>query len=170
MHLLIAFGAALAAILYFLIRARYAVREVRELDRDTKMLQHRARNGIERLIGSPLSRIRDPRLAATILMIQLVRTGSPITAAERSTIHANMRDRMQVEDTEAMFRRAFGYTRERAFFSIFAEELGPLLRSKLDAQERADLLDMLSEVASAYGEASKLQAGSLVRMRKILDR
>lgn len=56
MHLLIAFGAILAAILYFVIRARYAVREVRELDRDTKMLQHRAKNGLERLIGSPLAR------------------------------------------------------------------------------------------------------------------
>lgn len=170
MHLLIAFGAILAAILYFVIRARYAVREVRELDRDTKMLQHRAKNGLERLIGSPLSRVRDPRLAATILMIQLVRTGSPITAAERQAIHANMRDRMQVDDPERMFRRAFGYTRERAFFSVFAEELGPLLRSKLNEQERGDLVDMLAEVANAYGEASELQAGSLVRMRKILDR
>lgn len=103
-------------------------------------------------------------------MIQLVRTGSPITAAERQAIHTNMRDRMQVEDPERMFRRAFGYTRERAFFSVFAEELGPLLRSKLKGKERADLVEMLAEVANAYGEASELQAGSLVRMRKILER
>ncbi|MBX9934089.1 MAG: TerB family tellurite resistance protein [Methylobacterium sp.] len=157
-----------AAVLFFVIRAHGTVQSLREVDRDTKGLQARAKSTLQDIIGTPLRRVRDVRLAAVILMIQLVRTGSPITAAEKASILSFMEDPLEIEQVTAFYDRAWGYTEHRRPFSLVADELLPLLREKLTEPERLHLVEMLSAVASAHSPASDLQGEALVRLKRRL--
>ncbi|MFM9942227.1 MAG: TerB family tellurite resistance protein [Hyphomicrobiaceae bacterium] len=170
MHIIIGLLALAAGILFFVLRANSAVKAARELDRDTKGLQRRFKHGMQSLIGTPLGRVGDARLAATILMIQLVRTGTPVTAAEKTKILELMDDPLGIKDASAMFEKAWGYTEPRAFFSGYVDELLPLLRDRLNEPERQQLVAMLTDVANAYGEASELQREAIVRLEKRLLR
>ncbi len=120
------------------------------------------------LFGSRLERVSDPRLAATILMLQLVRTGSPITAAEKTAIMELMEDPLGIANIEAIFVRAWSYTDGSRFFSPVADDLVPMLRRKLTLQERLDLVEMLRKVAGAYGEPSDLQLEAINRLKRRL--
>ncbi|MBJ7968254.1 hypothetical protein JDS84_33160, partial [Bacillus cereus] len=77
MPILIILAAVVASVVIWLLRAHYAVKQLQEIDKDTKGLQRRAKSTFESIIGTPLQRVNDVRLAAVILMIQIVRTGSP---------------------------------------------------------------------------------------------
>lgn len=168
MHILLLFVAVIGGILFWILRAHGTVKHLREVDRDTKGLQRRAKSAIEGIIGTPLGRVRDPRLAAAILMIQLVRTGSPVTAAEKTQILELMESPLAVENVSAMFERAWGYTQARQPFSIVADELLPVLRESLTEPERQQLLDMLARVAGAHSAPSELQREALVRLKRRL--
>ena len=165
---LVALLAVLGGIFYLVWRANNAVKSVKELDRDTKGLQRHVRNTAENLIGTKLRRVQDPRLAATILMLQLVRTGSPVTAAEKTKIMELMEDPLRIANIEAIFVRAWSYTEQNRAFSPIADELVPLLRHKLTPDERLELIDMLRKVANAYNEASELQIEAMNRLKRRL--
>ena len=168
MPVLLGLLAIVGAILYWVIRAHSTVRAVQDINRDTKGLQSRVKYGLQSLIGTPLQRVRDPRLAAVILMVQLVRTGSPVTEAEEAKIMELMKHPLQIEDPPAMFGRAWDYTQARRPFSTAADELLPLLRNRLSDDERRELIEMLRQVASAYGEPSELQDEAIVRLKRRL--
>lgn len=121
-----------------------------------------------RLFGSRLERVTDTRLAATILMLQLVRTGSPITAAEKTAIMELMEDPLGIANIETIFVRAWGYTDGSRFFSPVADDLVPMLRRRLTPEERLQLVDMLRAVAGAYGEPSELQLEAIARLKRRL--
>lgn len=127
-----------------------------------------ARPGENGSLTARLRRVNDPRLAATVLMIQLVRTGTPVTAAERGRIRALMDEPLGIDAVDATFARAFDLTTDGRAFSVAADALLPLLRRRLDAAERATLIDMLGEVAGAYGEPSELQQDNIARLRRSL--
>ncbi len=120
------------------------------------------------LFGNRLERVADPRLAATILMLQLVRTGAPITAAEKTTIMELMEDPLGIANIEAIFVRAWSYTDGGRVFTPIADDLVPMLRRKLTQQERLDLVEMLRKVAGAYGEPSDLQLEAINRLKRRL--
>ena len=120
------------------------------------------------LFGSRLEHVSDPRLAATILMLQLVRTGSPITAAEKTAIMELMESPLGIANIEAIFVRAWSYTDGSRIFSPVADDLVPMLRRKLTLQERLDLIEMLRVVAGAYGETSELQIEAINRLKRRL--
>lgn len=160
--------ALLGAILFWVLRAHGTVKQLQEIDRDTKGLQRRAKGAFQDLFGTPLSRVRDVRLAATILMIQIVRTGSPVTATEKTQILECMEDPLAIENVSAMFERAWGYTQARRPFSLVMDELLPLLRDRLTEAERLQLVDMLSKVAGAHSAPGELQREALVRLKRRL--
>ena len=85
------------AVLYFLVRANNTAKDVREPGRDTKGSQRRIGSGLQRLIGTPLERVNDQRLGAVILMIQLVRTDSPVTAQAKTQFRELMETRSGAE-------------------------------------------------------------------------
>ncbi len=160
--------AILSAVLYWIWRANYAVQTIKTLDRDTKGLQRQARWTGRAVLGTAIERIQDPRLAATILMIQLVRSNSRITAAEKTQIMELMEDPLRVANIERIFVRGWGYTEQNHAFSRIAEDLTPMLRRKLDRDERRQLIGMLTKVAGAYSEPSDLQTESLDRFNRHL--
>ena len=168
MPVILGFFALLATAMFFVLRAHGTVKAVKELDRDTKGLQRRAGGIVESLIGTPLARVRDPRLAACILMIQLVRSGSPVTAQEKTAIMEQMEGSLGIQNVSAMFEQAWGYTTPRTFFSNVSDQLLPLLRERLDQGERMQLVDMLGKVAGAYGEPGELQLEGIARLKRRL--
>jgi uncharacterized tellurite resistance protein B-like protein len=120
------------------------------------------------LARRPLHQLQDVRLAAVILMIQLVRTGAPLTAAEKSVIYELMADPLKVEDRLAMFELAWQMTDRGRVFSPVADDLTPLLIDRLTVDERLEFIGMLTKVANAYGEASDLQREAIVRLKRRL--
>lgn len=160
--------AVLGGILFWVLRVHGTVRALSEVDRDTKGLQGRARSVLHDIFGTPLGRVRDVRLAATILMIQLVRTGSPVTAAEKTQILELMEDPLEIETISSMFERAWGYTQARRPFSLAADELLPLLREVLTEPERGQLVEMLNKVAGAHSSPSDLQREAVARLKRRL--
>jgi uncharacterized tellurite resistance protein B-like protein len=166
MPALILAAALLGGALFWILRAHGTVRQLREVDRDTKGLQRRAKSVLEDIIGTPLGRVRDVRLAATILMIQLVRTGSPVTAAEKTQILELMEDPLGIENVSAAFERAWDYTQARRPFSLVADELLPLLRESLTDQERKQFIEMLGKVAGAHSSPSELQREAIARLKR----
>ncbi len=168
MPILLLVIAVLGGILFWILRVHGTVKHLQEVDRDTKGLQSRAKSALESIIGTPLGRVRDVRLAAVILMIQIVRTGSPVTAAEKTQILDFMEEPLKIESPSAFFERAWGYTQARHPFSLVADELLPLLRESLSERERLDFLDMLTKVAGAHSAPSELQREAIVRLRRRL--
>ena len=136
MPIFIAIAGLAAAALFWVLRAHNTVKAVKELDADTKGVQRQIAGGLQTIFGSRLERVRDPRLAAAILMIQLVRTGSPVTAQEKTAILEALGDELKAADPSALFARAWDYTTPRLFFSRVSDELTPLLRDKLDLSEK----------------------------------
>lgn len=120
------------------------------------------------LVRRSLHKIADVRLAAVILMIQLVRTGAPLTAAEKNAIYDLMTTPLEVEDRQAMFELAWQHTDSGRVFSPVADDLTPLLIARLTPSERLDFIAMLDRVANAYGEASDLQREAIVRLKRRL--
>ncbi|GJD94397.1 TerB family tellurite resistance protein [Methylobacterium iners] len=165
---IIALLGIIGGIVFWIIRAHSAAQALGEVNRDTKGLQRRAKSALQDIIGTPLRGVRDVRLAAVILMIQLVRTGSPVTAAEKTQILEFMEDPLEVEAISTMFERAWGYTEPRRPFSLVADELLPLLRDQLTEPERLQFVEMLSKVASAHSAPSELQREAIVRLRRRL--
>lgn len=168
MPIVLGLAAIVGGLLFWLYRLNHAVDTVRELDGKTQGLQRHARNAGLTIFGTRLQRVTDPRLAATILMLQLVRTGAPVTAAEKTRIMEIMESELHVTKIEAMFVRAWGYTEQNRVFSPIADELVPLLRSRLTEAEGDDLVGMLTRVANAYSEASELQLAAIARLRRAL--
>ena len=168
MPILIIFAAIIASVLFWLLRAHYAVKQLKEIDQDTKGLQRKAKSAFENIIGTPLQRVNDVRLAAVILMIQIVRTGSPITASEKTRILELMENPLEIQTISATFERAWRYTQERRPFSLVADPLLPLFREKLTGEERVQLVEMLTKVASAHSAPSELQREALVRLKRRL--
>lgn len=168
MAIILALAGIVAAIIYFVIRANSTAQALREVDRDTKGLQHRAKATLRGIVGTPLSRVRDVRLAAVILMIQLVRTGSPVTATEKAQIEDFMRNPLEIEGVAAFYEKAWGYTEHRRPFSLVADELLLLLRDALTEPERLRLVEMLDAVAGAHAPPSELQREAMVRLKRRL--
>ena len=171
MPVLVALAALIGTVTYLIWRAHYAVqtvKAVKDIDRNTQGLQRHARNAGLTMFGSRLGRVQDPRLAATILMLQLVRTGAPVTAAEKTQIMELMENPLQISNIETIFVRAWSYTEQNRVFSPIADELVPVLRNKLTPDERLQLIDMLKTVSTAYGDASELQIEAINRLKRRL--
>ncbi|MFC3220771.1 TerB family tellurite resistance protein [Tianweitania populi] len=168
MHLLIAFLGIIAAIIFFVIRAHTVYGAAKEINQDTKGLQRRAKQKFQDFRGTKLSRIRDPQLAAAILLIQLIRTEAPVTAQEKTAILDCLRDPLLAADPQALFEQAWTYTENRAFFSMVSDELLPVLKISLNDAEKHELVAMLTKVAGAYNGIGELQQSSISRLKKTL--
>jgi len=157
----------IVGVTFWIMRKRPAAKAVRKINQDADELQRPISLGLPDT-KTPLRRVRDPRLAAVILMIQLVRTGSPVTAAEKAKIMELMEHPLQIKNIPGMFQKAWTYTEPRRPFSLAADELQPLLRKSLNDDECTELLDMLRQVAGAYSEPGELQAEAIVRLKRRL--
>lgn len=160
--------AVVGAILFWILRASMAVRAVRELDEDTRGVRRRIKHAMQDMVGTPLGRVNDPRLAAAILMIQLVRAEGHMVAEEKTAILDVLEMKLGVSEPGALFEKAWSYTHAGHAFSSFADELLPLLQRQLTFEECRDLLAMLQRIADAEASPSELQSEAITRLRKRL--
>jgi uncharacterized tellurite resistance protein B-like protein len=160
--------AMLGAIAFWILRARNAVSAVRELDHDTRGMRRRIRHAIQDFRAGSLRRINDPRLAATILMIQIVRAEGHMTADEKTRILSLMETKLGLSPPQPIFEKAWAATQANRPFSLFCDDLLPLLRDRLTPEERDDLIDMLHGVSGADTPATELQGEAVTRLRKRL--
>jgi hypothetical protein len=126
------------------------------------------RSGPRIFVHDSLRDIDDVRLAAVVLMIQLVRTSTSLTAAGRNLIHDLMADPLGVENRPAMFEQAWRLTDRGRVFSPMADDLVPLFVHRLTLAERLDFIDMLTRVARTGGEPSDLQVEAVARLKRRL--
>ncbi|SDN18945.1 hypothetical protein SAMN05216360_106210 [Methylobacterium phyllostachyos] len=168
MPLIIVLIGITVAILFWILRVRGTVKTLRDVDRDIRGPQRRVGSAFEDIAGTPLERVRDPRLAATILMIQLVRTGSPLTASEKTQILEFMETPLEIARISASFEWAWTYTQARLPFARVADPLVPLLRRTLTPAERTELIAMLNQVAGAHSAPSQLQREGISHLRRKL--
>jgi hypothetical protein len=103
--ILIAVVGILAAILFWILRAQHTVQHLNAVDRDTGRLQREPRSVLEDVFGTSPERVHDVRLAARIRMIQIVRTGSPVTASEKTQILEFMETPLGIDAMSAAFER-----------------------------------------------------------------
>lgn len=100
-----------------------------------------AGHAVEREVARPRARgalghVDDVRLAAVVLMIQLVRTSTTLTAAGRALIYDFMADPLEVEGRQAMFEEAWRLTERGRVFWPMANDLVPLFMTHLTLDER----------------------------------
>ena len=120
------------------------------------------------LVEPELGRLRqidDTRFAVAILMLQIVRTGSPVTGAERARMLQFLADPLQVGDPAAMLDKAMGQAAVRRAFHLTAGAVLPLLRRRLTRDEQEALLAMLNAVAGVHNPPSARQGAALARFR-----
>ncbi|KQP54179.1 hypothetical protein [Methylobacterium sp. Leaf108] len=150
------------------LRTQRTAQDPRASSEDGGPLPQRGRPTLLSVAATPLEGVRDVRLAAVILMIQLVRTGDSVSAAETARILALMRAPLEIEAVADTYERAFGYTDPHRPFSLVADPLLPLFREALTEAERLQFVEMLASVAEAEAPASDLQREALVRLKRRL--
>ncbi len=101
-------------------------------------------------------------------MIQRVRTGSPLTAREKTRILGFMETPLELERISAIFERAWTYTQARLPFSQVSDQIVSLLRETLTPPERAQPIEMPTEVAGAHSAPGALQREGIARLRRKL--
>lgn len=107
------------------------------------------------MFGTSLERVHDVRLAVLIRMIQIVRTGSPVTASEKTQILEFMETSLGIDAMSAAFERLAIHAGASAFLPG-CRPVDSLLPRHLTVAERADLSDMVTSVAGAYSAPSAL--------------
>ena len=114
-----------------------------------------------RLTDETIRAIEDPAVAAAALLIALASGRGPVGPAAQCAIRNEMRDVMIVPNVEETFnfaRRVADHVKDpddlvRRFSRLWMDRLRPF--------ERAELYDMASRVAGAYGGPTDEQAGCL---------
>ena len=166
---LIALLAMLAGIIFWVWRRRYAATGIKDVHQDTNAPRRRARDAADAVLGTRLRRrIEDPAFAATVLMLQLLRGGSHVTAAEKKRVIGFMEEPLRIADVEATYANAWALTDPTRALGPVADDLVPVLRRTLERREQLDLVDMLKAVANAYGEASAAQSEAIDQFRRRL--
>lgn len=92
--------------------------------------------------------IRDPELAAAILLIQAVRSEAPLTTDDKTRIVDLLGGVLHVANPTHLYERAFSYTVRRHKFGAYASELGPLLVDSLPLAQRAEIIGMVREITT----------------------
>ena len=160
-------GLALVSGLIWLLRRQGGRPDMRRLERELDGRGPAPRAEPEP-VGTDLAGVKDSRFAAAVLLIQIARTGTLVTGAERSCILALMGQPLGVAKPLDMYAAALECTAPRRPLEVPAAVLLPLLRAKLDRGERLQLVDMLIEVANAYIDASALQLAQIELLKQRL--
>ena len=107
----------------------------------------------------PREELTDPREVATVLMLETAKCGGEITATQKQTISNIMQREFSVSEGEAaeMMAAVTYLTRDVPDVeNILVRLLKPI--HHMSNQDKRDLIQMMSDVASTDGEADPYQA------------
>lgn len=172
MHIVLGILAAVGVIAFWIMRANQAAQASRELGEAVGDASGAVRRFFwrRRTQVDPIKQIEDPRLAATAMMCALAQSDSLLTDRERQVILEQMAHYLEVggQAAEEMFAEARWLTKEMRDLDTFLRRLAAPVNQLCSAEEKAQLLEMLSAVADAEGVVSELQQEAIRRLRDSL--
>ncbi len=117
--------------------------------------------------------IETPVEAATVLMIMMARAGESrrIDDAERDTIEAQLTANMQLsaDNADGMIRQMDSLTHDIVLPESSITPMTKLLRQYIDREEARDLVEMLTQVASASDAVDTNQKEFLRQFKEGFD-
>lgn len=159
MHIIAIIVSIFGGLIYFIIRAgrvAQAGRELGELAGDALGAARRAKFR-RSATQSPLEHLSDPREAAVALMVAVARTEGDLTVAQSQTIERMATDRLGFDDSSEILAHARWLTHDLVDPGHVVHRVMPLLVQKCDDEQRADIVSMLTEVASVGGDPAPIQ-------------
>lgn len=119
---------------------------------------------------NPIDLVEDPREAASILMVAVAQADGPISDRERDAIRTQMQTRFgaTLQQSIELLARAQWMAREGVDAAEVMRRLKPLIERTCDTQHRRELIEMLSEVASADGQHDATTVFDIHRYSKAL--
>lgn len=135
-----------------------------------KAKERRARDTDQRERLVPLQNVTDPRDAAVTLMVLVAQLRGVATPEQIAAIEHEM---TTVLELSADVPTRLGYARFAAeqvpSAAAGIDGLAPRLRQHLTRAERADLIGMLTRVASIHGGPTEKQQGAIERLERLLS-
>lgn len=169
MHIVLAIVSAIGAIAFFIIRANYVVQASRELGEAAGDAGGLFRRFLWRRQTAVdlVRKIDDPRQAAAVMMCAVAQSDGHLTEAEKTAILDQMRGPLELDGPEAieLFAHAHWLVGDMKDLSAMLRRASKPIAERCTAAEKAELLDMLSAVAAADGEASGIQTDAIARLR-----
>ncbi|GGD09726.1 TerB family tellurite resistance protein [Aquisalinus flavus] len=169
MHFIIALLGLIAGATFWLYRIKRGADAGREVYDEVKGAVRRgqwSRKADARLIET----LSDPREAAAILMVQIASYDGEVTASQKARIEAVMLDNFRCAPDEAQGLYSFGRMAVGQINDA-ANSLRHILRpiqQKLDATEKADLIEMLHAIAEVEGEPNDRQRQLVAAVNRAL--
>lgn len=159
MHIVVAIASIIGAVAFFIIRAgrvAQAGRELGDLAGDALGAARRAkfRRGSTK---APLTQITDPREAAVALMVAITLTEGDLTAAQSSVIERLAVDRLGFDNGAEILAHARWLTQGFVDPGHVVHRLMQCLIQDCDEEQRADIIAMMTEVASIGSEPAPIQ-------------
>lgn len=120
---------------------------------------------------NPIDLVEDPREAASILMVAVAQADGPITDHERAAILVQMQSRFGATPQQSieLLARAQWMVREGVDAAEVMRRLRPVIERTCDARHRRELIEMLTDVASADGRQDETTAFDIQRYGKALS-
>ena len=161
MHILMGVLAALGTIAYLVIRAgqiNKAGRELAETAHDVRCLVRRSR-WKSRTAVDVLRDIRDPRLAATIILYAIAKSEGEVTERQRTEILATMASMLGMSHDEATntYAEVRWLLRDLHDAPTILRRAAPAIFESCDGAEIEELIAATIAVAKVEGEPSEHQ-------------
>lgn len=172
MHILLALLSALGAVAFFVIRANYAAQAARDLGdaaTEVKGLVRRSR-WKRRTKVDHIRAVRNPRLAAAVMMCAMAKSDGDLSQCEVAAILCQLRGPLGLADAEAkeILAEARWLTGDMKELSAMLRRASTPIQALCSDDERAELIQMLTAVAEADGPANDIQRDALDRLRREL--
>ena len=117
---------------------------------------------------NPIDLIEDPREAASVLMVAVARADGAMSDIERNTIADQIEQRFGAtsEQAIALLTRANWMVREGVDTREIMRRVMPVLHKSTNAEQRRDLIDMLTVVSTADGRHDEMTAFDIYHFSK----
>lgn len=170
MHLVAGILGAIGTIVYLIIRANQAARAVQELGAvasDTKSFWRRSRWKSKAHVDQ-IRAIKDPRLSAAVMMCALAKSDGDLSEREATVIRDQLKGPLGISETDAdeVLTQARWLTRDTQELSTTLRRASPPVQASCTAEEKGELMDMLTTVAEADRSIDALQQDALDRLRR----
>ena len=172
MHILLALLSALGVLLFILYRISQAANAARDIADATGDARSPLRRWSwrRRFGANPLDGLQDPREAAAAMLAAVASADGGMSEKEMLAIKDEMTRHFEATQEQAEELLAHGrfLVRDRNDLSEIFRRLAPLLRAKCTPDERADLIEMLGNVATAEGPAADTVVADITRLARLL--
>ncbi|NNE82587.1 MAG: hypothetical protein HKN28_01315 [Alphaproteobacteria bacterium] len=173
MPILLGILAGVGAIIIFIIRtnaAAQAARELGEAAAEAKGFLRRKR-WKSQTNTDQIRNIEDPRLSAAVMMCALAKSDDDLSAREVSTIVDLLRENLELSPAEAdeMLAQARRMTRDMGDLGTILRRATPPIQAGCTPEQKSELLEMLTTVATADGPIDAIQQDAMDRLRRDFD-